>query len=63
MAAAVLTPIRFSPWARPTVVVVLPSPSGVGVIAVTTILAGMLVVEHHERAADPTSGAATQRVK
>ena len=37
MAAAVRTPIRFRPWARPTVVVVLPSPSGVGVIAVTTI--------------------------
>jgi low temperature requirement protein LtrA len=33
------------------------------VIAVTTILAGMLVVEHHERAADPTSGSATHRVK
>src|SRR6478752_10884420 len=29
-------PIRFSPWARPTVVVDLPSPRGVGLIAVTT---------------------------
>ena len=29
-------PMRCSAWARPTVVVVLPSPSGVGVIAVTT---------------------------
>ena len=28
-------PIRLSPWARPTVVVDLPSPSGVGVIALT----------------------------
>ena len=28
--------MTFSPWARPTVVVDLPSPSGVGVIAVTT---------------------------
>jgi hypothetical protein len=28
--------MSFSPWARPTVVVVLPSPSGVGLIAVTT---------------------------
>ena len=31
-----LRPIRFRPWASPTVVVDLPSPSGVGVIAVTT---------------------------
>ena len=31
-----LRPIRLRPWASPTVVVVLPSPSGVGVIAVTT---------------------------
>ncbi len=30
-------PMRFRPCARPTVVVVLPSPSGVGVIAVTTM--------------------------
>ncbi len=28
-------PRTASPWARPTAVVVLPSPSGVGVIAVT----------------------------
>src|SRR4029079_17974310 len=36
MQTAALRPIRFRPWARPTVVVDLPSPSGVGVIAVTT---------------------------
>jgi hypothetical protein len=29
-------PIRLRPWASPTVVVDFPSPSGVGVIAVTT---------------------------
>ena len=36
MATAARLPIRFRPWVRPIVVVVLPSPSGVGVIAVTT---------------------------
>src|SRR4029079_15983145 len=36
MQTAALRPIRFRPWARPTVVVDLPSPSGVGGIAVTT---------------------------
>src|SRR4051812_15199129 len=36
MHTAALRPIRFRPWARPTVVVDFPSPSGVGVIAVTT---------------------------
>ena len=35
-ASVVGAPIRFSPWASPTDVVVLPSPSGVGVTAVTT---------------------------
>ena len=30
-------PMRFSPSPRPTVVVVLPSPAGVGLIAVTRI--------------------------
>ena len=30
MRAAARSPMRFRPWARPTVVVVLPSPSGVG---------------------------------
>ena len=34
---AAFLPIRFSPSPRPTVVVVLPSPAGVGVIAVTRI--------------------------
>ena len=34
---AARTPILLRPWASPMVVVVLPSPSGVGVIAVTTI--------------------------
>src|SRR5688572_24445045 len=37
MFAEARTPIRLRPWANPIVVVVLPSPSGVGVIAVTTI--------------------------
>jgi hypothetical protein len=36
IATAALRPILSRPWARPTVVVVFPSPSGVGVIAVTT---------------------------
>ncbi len=36
MQTAARFPIRFSPWANPTVVVDLPSPSGVGLIAVTT---------------------------
>src|SRR4051794_34478401 len=36
MQTAALRPIAFSPCARPTVVVDLPSPSGVGVMAVTT---------------------------
>ena len=36
MQTAALRPIWLRPWARPTVVVDLPSPSGVGVIAVTT---------------------------
>ena len=35
-ATAVRTPIFASPWARPTLVVVLPSPAGVGVMAVTS---------------------------
>ena len=34
-ATAAFLPIRLRPWARPTVVVLLPSPSGVGVMAVT----------------------------
>ena len=36
MQTAAFRPIRLSPWASPTVVVDLPSPSGVGLIAVTT---------------------------
>src|SRR5664280_637794 len=36
MQTAARWPIRLSPWTRPIVVVVLPSPSGVGVMAVTT---------------------------
>src|SRR3954447_18823989 len=36
MQTAARRPIRFRPWASPTVVVLLPSPSGVGVIPVTT---------------------------
>ena len=36
MQTAALWPIRFRPWASPTVVVDLPSPSGVGLIAVTS---------------------------
>ncbi len=36
MQTAARRPILFSPCASPTVVVVFPSPSGVGVIAVTT---------------------------
>ena len=36
MHTAALCPIRFSPCASPTVVVLLPSPSGVGLIAVTS---------------------------
>src|ERR1700690_4305136 len=36
MATDAFRPIRLRPCARPTVVVVFPSPSGVGVIAVTT---------------------------
>jgi hypothetical protein len=36
MHTAAFRPIALRPWARPTVVVLLPSPSGVGVIAVTT---------------------------
>jgi hypothetical protein len=37
MQIAAFLPIRFSPSPRPTVVVVLPSPAGVGLIAVTRI--------------------------
>ena len=33
---ATLLPMRASPWVRPTATVVLPSPAGVGVMAVTT---------------------------
>src|SRR3954463_5088600 len=36
MQTAAFRPIRLRPWASPTVVVDLPSPRGVGVIAVTT---------------------------
>src|SRR5450759_4338437 len=36
MQTAARWPIRLSPWTRPMLVVVLPSPSGVGVMAVTT---------------------------
>jgi hypothetical protein len=36
MQTAAFRPIRLRPWASPTVVVDLPSPSGVGVMAVTT---------------------------
>ncbi|MBF8289963.1 MAG: hypothetical protein HW391_931 [Chloroflexi bacterium] len=36
MQTAALRPIRLRPWARPTVVVLLPSPRGVGLMAVTT---------------------------
>ncbi len=36
MVTAARRPIRFRPCARPTVVVDLPSPSGVGLIADTT---------------------------
>ncbi len=36
MVTAAFRPIWFSPWANPTVVVDLPSPRGVGVMAVTT---------------------------
>src|SRR5436190_10089929 len=36
MQTAAFRPIRLRPWASPTVVVDLPSPSGVGLIAVTT---------------------------
>ena len=36
MAMTARLPMCFIAWPRPTVVVVLPSPSGVGVIAVTT---------------------------
>src|SRR5262245_40497114 len=36
MQIAALCPTTFRPWPSPTVVVDLPSPSGVGVIAVTT---------------------------
>ncbi len=35
MQTAAFLPILFRPWASPTVVVLLPSPSGVGLIAVT----------------------------
>ncbi len=37
MQTAAFFPIRFNPSPRPTVVVVLPSPAGVGLIAVTKI--------------------------
>ena len=36
MAMVAFLPMWLKPWPRPTVVVVLPSPSGVGVMAETT---------------------------